>query len=422
MIKKEVLSNGLRVILAPNRSTSVFTAMVLFGVGSRYETDKQAGISHVLEHMFFKGTKKRPTPLQVAEFIESLGAEQNAFTGKEYTGYYVKLAPKHLPKAFDFLSDMLLNSLFGAEELKREKGVIIEEINMYEDLPMEIVDSKFEEAMFGQNPLGRDVIGTKETVSAVTPEDLFAYKDKYYTAPNAVVVLAGNPGEYSDEEILKLMREYFDFGPHNPADLAPIQINQEKSFNITPRKTEQSHLIVGFQGVPYAHPDKYKLKAMAVILGGSMSSRMFTEIRERRGLAYAVRSTISNYSDAGTIETQAGVPHEKVDEAIQAILGEYDKIRTEKVTQAELDRAKEIIYGRLLISFEDSLDVASHYAMGEIISGETRTPEEIIKLYERITVDDIIDVAQKYVRDDKLSMAYIGPALTPEKLKPIFKI
>lgn len=422
MIKKEVLPNGLRVILAPNKATSVFTAMVMFGVGSRYETDQQAGISHVLEHMFFKGTKKRPTPLEVAEFIESIGAEQNAFTGKEYTGYYTKVAPKHLEKAFDFLSDILLNSTFGQAELEREKSVVIEEINMYEDLPMEMIDNHFEEALFGKNPLGRDVIGTKQTVGATTRQDLIGYQKTYYTAPNTVLVLAGNPGQYSDGKILTLINDYFTFGDIVPKDLQPIELNQQKSSKITNKKTEQSHLIIGFSGVPYAHPDKHKLKVLSVILGGSMSSRMFTEIREKRGLAYAVRSSISSYSDAGALETQVGVPHDKVDETIRAVLAEYDKIRQGKVSEAELNRAKEIIYGRLLIGFEDSLEVASHYAIGETIAGETRTPEEIIKIYERISVDDIMDVAQKYISDDRMTLAYIGPNLTEEKLKPIFNI
>ncbi|MFA5926747.1 MAG: pitrilysin family protein [Patescibacteria group bacterium] len=421
-MQKEILKNGLKVILAPNNATKVVTIMTMFGVGSRYESEENAGISHVLEHMHYKGTKKRPTFIEVAEFIESIGGEHNAFTGKEYTGYYVKVAPKHLRDAFDFLSDIVINSVMKEEELAREKNVIIEEINMYEDSPSEMVDSKFEESLFGNNSLGRDIIGYKQTVSGVSSKSLQDYKSSYYTGPNTIIVIAGNFGQYSREDLMAMIEEMFPLPSSTPIDLPPLIVNQAKSHLICSKKTEQSHMVIGFHGPAYAHPDRYKLKLLGVILGGGMSSRMFAEIREKRGLAYAVRTSVSGYSDAGSIETQVGVPHDKVGETVRAVISEYAKIRDGGVTEVELARAKEMISGRVLISFEDSLDLATHYAISEIVANQTLTPEEILERYEKVTVKDITEVAKKYILDNRMSLAYIGPALKEKDLNQIFKI
>ncbi|OQA03729.1 MAG: Protease 3 precursor [bacterium ADurb.Bin400] len=413
MIKKEILKNGTRVILIPNNSTGVISAMVMFGVGSRYENDKIAGISHLLEHMHYKGTGKRATAIDVAEFIESIGGEHNAFTSKEYTGYYVKVASRHLEKSYDFLSDILLNSRFQADELEREKSVVVEEIKMYEDSPMDMVGSKFEESLFGNNALGRDVIGFRESVLATTRGNLVDFRSRYYTGPNTVIVLSGNFNGLSDNELLALTEKYFTFSSSLTPDALPVTPQCER-LHLVEKPTEQSHLVIGFQGAPFAHPDRYKLKILAVILGGSMSSRMFEEIREKRGLAYAVRCTTSSYSDAGTIETQVGVPHAKVIEAVKAVMNEYGKIRKEEVGERELRKAKEIIYGKLLISFEDSLDVASHHAISETLAGQSFTPEELMAIYEKITAQDILEVANKYFVSDRLSLAYIGPGVSRE--------
>ncbi|MEK9155860.1 MAG: pitrilysin family protein [Patescibacteria group bacterium] len=422
MVEKEILDNGLRVILIPNQATNVLSAMVMFGVGSRYESDELAGISHILEHMSYKGTSRRPTPIEVAEAIESVGGEHNAFTGKEYTGYYTKVAPRHLETALDFLSDILLNSNYHESDLEREKGVIIEEVNMYEDTPMDLVGNKFEEALFGANALGRDVIGTKETISAVTRADLVSYRQSHYTGPNTTLVLAGNFGSRTPADLMRLITKYFAFAGKTSVDLSPLTFAEKKSSKIITKKTEQSHLVLGFYGAPFAHPDLYKLKLLAVILGGSMSSRMFIEIREKRGLAYAVRTTANGYSDTGTIETQIGVPHNKVAETIKAVLAEYRKIKQESVGEAELKKAKEIALGRMLISFEDSLNLAMHYATGETIAREVVTPEELARLFEKISSRDIMDTAKKYLRDDRMALAYIGPSLSQVELEPIFTL
>lgn len=416
------LKNGLRLLLVPRESTGVVTVMILFKVGSRYEDEKQAGISHVLEHMHYKGTPKRPSGLKIAEFIESIGGEHNAFTGKEYTGYYAKLAPKHLEKAFDFLSDFLSNSLFRPEDLEKEKQVIIQEIDMYEDLPMEIVGNKFEEAVFGQNALGRDIIGNRKTVNSVTRDDLVAYRSNYYAASNAVLALAGNFGGMSDEEIQEQAEKYFHFEHNLKATPPAVNIPTTSGNNIVERKTEQSHLVLGFRTVPLGHPDYHKLEILGLILGGSMSSRMFEEIREKRGLAYAVRTSTNNYIEAGTLVTQAGVPHEKVNETISAIIGEYKKIKEEKVEPSELQKAKEIINGKILIKFEDSEELVHHYATDELLLNKVETPEELVKIYQNITADDIMEAANKYFTSDRLGIAFIGPKFDKGRLAELLKI
>lgn len=416
------LKNGLRLVLVPKTSTEVVTVLILLGVGSRQETDEVAGISHVLEHMHFKGTSIRPTGMKIAEFIESLGGEQNAFTGKEYTGYYAKLTPKHLEKAFDFLSDMLLHSKFDANELSKETDVIVEELNMYEELPMEVVENKFELIIFGTNSLGRGIIGTKETVKAVDRETLVAYRDKHYYAENAVLVLSGNFGEYSEEEIKKMADEYFALPSMKPKEQEKIVFPNKKSLNIQKRKTEQSHLIIGFRTVSPTHPDYFRLELLGTILGGGMSSRMFDEVREKRGLAYAVKTHVLTYQESGALFTQAGVPHEKIYEAIEAILSEYKKIKENRVDEAELNKAKEIIAGRILIKFEDSEELANHYAFETLLMDKVMTPKQIIETYRAISSDEILEVAKKYLVDDKMGLSFVGSDIDEEKLNKIFKI
>lgn len=415
---KHILKNGIRLILVPDESKEVVTTMVAFGVGSRYENNDLAGISHVLEHMHYKGTKKRPTALAISEFIEGVGGEHNAFTSKEYTGYFVKVASKYLERSVEFLADLLTNSLFDPAELEKEKDVIIQELDMYEDLPMEVAASRFETALFGKNSLGRDVIGYKKSVKTISRNDLIKYRDQYYLGRNMVVVLSGNFGGMSEKQVIALIEKNFNFDDKDTPKYLKINLNQTKSFSLVNKKNEQSQLVIGFPGCSHTDPDRYNLKMLALILGGSMSSRMFTEIREKRGLAYAVRSSVTNYLDTGSIETVAGVPHSRVEETILAILAEYKKI-IKGVTAAELARAKEYVYGSLLIGFEDSTELASHYLMNELLTGKIKTPAEVAATYQKITLDDVKKAAEKYLDFSRLSLSFVGPDLTEEKLSKI---
>lgn len=413
--KKIILENGTRVIFVPRTSTEVLTVMVMFGVGSRYESDANAGISHVLEHMFFKGTKKRPTGLKISEFIDSIGGEYNAFTGKEYTGYYVKAAPKHLDNAFDFLSDILLNSKFDPIELEKEKNVIIEEINMYQDLPMEMVENYFEDAVFGKNALGREIIGFKESVKNVTREELVRYKDDHYISNNSVIVLAGNFSAYSEDDLIEKIENYFDFAKRKELEIEKIKLNDKKAIYLKNKPTEQSNLAIGFRTVPCSHPDHYKLLLLATVVGGSASSRMFEEIREKRGLAYAVKSYVTNYSESGALITRAGVPNDKVIEAVKAIVGEYKKVILEPISEEELNKAKEFIYGRTLIKFEDSEELAYHYLIDEIVCKDIKTPKQINEMIGTYTSSDLMEMAKKYFKTDNLGLSYIGKLELNEK-------
>jgi predicted Zn-dependent peptidase len=419
--KKIILKNNIRLILVPDSAKQVVTSMILFGVGSRYEEEKYAGISHVLEHMFYKGSQKRPTALDVSEFIENIGGEHNAFTSKEYTGYYTKVAYKHIEKAIDFLSDLVSNPLFPAEELEREKNVILQEVDMYEDLPMEVAASNLEKALFGDNALGRDVIGTKKSIQDVTREDLVNYRGKFYTGSNTVIVLAGNFNKMSEKEIVALVEKSFDVKEGDKSKFPAVKLTLKKASSVIEKPTEQSHLLVGFRGVSYEDTDRHKLRVLALILGGSMSSRMFTEIREKRGLAYSVHTSSSNYQDTGVLDTYAGVPHARVHEAIAAIINEYARVKLD-VTENELMRAKEIIFGRMLIGSEDSSELASMYAMNELLMGKIMTIKQITEIYEKITIEDVMQVAKKYLIDERMALSFVGPKIDKEMLNKVFKI
>jgi len=419
--KKIVLKNGIRLLLIPDNSRRVVTSLVLFGVGSRYETEESAGISHVLEHMHYKGTKKRPSPLEVSEFIENIGGEHNAFTSKEYTGYYAKAASKNLEKSLDFLSDILTASLFRSKDLEQEKRVILQELDMYEDLPAEVANNNFEKTLYGANALGRDIIGYKESIKSIRREDLVAYRNRFYTGQNTVIVLSGNLEGRSDADLVSIIERYFDLSTKSSDPYIPITLNDQKNYSLINKKTEQSHLVVGFKGVANDHPDRYVLRLLALILGGSMSSRMFSEIREKRGLAYAVRSATNNYLDSGSFETYAGIPHDRSLEAIEAVLGEYRRIK-DTIKQSEVERAKEIIYGRLLINNEDSSEVASHFGMGELLAGRIRTLEEVAEIYQKITLADLERAARQYFIDETLCLSFVGKAPEINDFEKVFKL
>lgn len=415
---KHTYEDGLRLILASDPAKEVATVLVMAGVGSRYEDDNIAGISHILEHMHYKGTKKWPTAMQVAEYIENIGGEHNAFTSKEYTGYYVKAAGKYLDKALTFLSSIITEPLFPKDELEREKGVILEEVKMYEDLPMEVASSKFEEALFGANSLGRDVIGTPKSIKAVTRDDLTGFKDSFYTSGNTVIVIAGNFGSYNEDKLILEIARLFPL-PQSPKKPYPkVAEPKAKKYSFVCRQIEQANMVIGFPGVSYQSPDKYKLNMLALILGGSMSSRMFCEIREKKGLAYAVRTGANSYLDLGSIETFAGVPHDKVMAAALAIIGEYTKI-TKQISDAEVARAKEIIYGRSLITFEDTNELANNYATQLILNDKILTPKQIMEKYAKISKEDLLETARKYLNPKNMTISLVAKEINEKDIRSL---
>jgi predicted Zn-dependent peptidase len=399
------LKNGTRLLTMPMPGVKSLTTLVLFGVGSRYEDDKIAGLSHFLEHMHFKGSAKRPTAMQISETVDSVGGEMNAFTSKEYTGYYIKVDGKHGELALDVLSDMLQTPLLDQEEITRECGVITEEIKMYEDQPMAYVGELFEEHLFGKNDLGRQTIGSRASVAALSRNDFLQYRQTHYNPANAVIVLAGDITQVENK-----VDQYFnatnDLQPPKYVNVAVK--NPEKSFLMHTKETEQTHLWLGFKAISSEDPDRYILKIISTILGGGMSSRLFMQVRERRGLAYYVRCHSELYLDNGYMVASAGVTTEKFDEAVSAILAEMKNIRDTKVDSKELQKAKEYLKGKMALNLENSENVAEMAGLQEILHKEILTPEQIAERYDAVSADDILRVAQQIITNNHLTLAAIS--------------
>ncbi len=402
------LPNKLRVIAIPIPGLSSATALVLVGAGSRYEQKDKAGLSHFVEHMIFKGTKKRPTAFDISSLVDSVGGENNAFTSKDQTGYYIKLQTEHLKLAFDILSDTLRNSLFLQEEIDRERGAIIEEINMYEDTPLYKIDDVFYELMYDGNPLGWPIAGDKKTVSNIGREDFLNYTERFYQGSDMVLAIAG---KVDAQEVKSLAEEYFSsFTPGRKEKFIEFGNGQDKPrVKVEHKKTDQAHLYLGYPAFSFSHPDRPALEVLSAILGGGMSSRLFIQVRERRGLAYYVSSTTDLYHETGLIAARAGLNLEKVDEAVKVILEEFAKIKSGEVTKAELAKAKEFLKGRAILRLENSRTTAEWYAEKELLEGKIETPDEEFAKISKVTLEDIGRVAQEIIKEKKVNLAIIGP-------------
>lgn len=412
------LKNGLRLVTVPMPQVESMTVMVGAGAGSRHESRRVNGLFHFLEHMAFKGTKKRPSALKIATAVDEIGGEFNAFTDKEFTGYYVKLAAQHQELAFDLLADVLNNSLFKKEEIEKERGVIIEEINLYEDTPMQKVGEVFVRLLYGDNPMGRSIAGEKKTVSQVSREDLVNYMNRLYFPKNMVLAVAGR----LNERVIKdLVLE--NFGPVKKLGKKPnnvIKLYQSKSkTQLIYKKTEQAHFCLGVPGYDYSHLDRFSLGVLSTILGGGMSSRLFTEIREKRGLAYYIQASPDFFTDSGFLVVQAGVRLKKIEEAIKVTLAEFSQLAEKKVDGAELKKAKEFLKGRMILSLEDSKAVAGRYAMQLLLEKKLRTPQETMKLIDQVDSEMIQRVARDIFRPEKLNLAIIGPYKDEQRFKKL---
>src|SRR3989338_64580 len=424
--QKYTLKNGLRVLDIPMSGVQSATVLILVGVGSRYEEKKINGLSHFLEHMAFKGTQKRPTALDIASTIDGIGGEFNAFTSKDHTGFYIKAAAKHVPLLFDVLSDMLLHSKFATEEIEREKGVIIEEINMYEDTPMRKVGDLYENLLYGDTKLGRDISGRPEVIRRIKREDFVSYIDRFYSPLNTIITVAGGVGKsikYKVSSIKGLTEKFLGkWGEKQVEQPDRVADKQEKPALLVKFKdTQQAHLCIGVRSLKLNDPDRYKLGVLTNILGGSMSSRLFIEVRERRGLAYYIRANNEMYTDVGNFVTQAGVDIKRIDDAIRVILEQFDKIKTEKVAEEELNKAKENLKGKLILELEDSRNVAGLFATSELLEDKIRTPEEIIKLVEEVAAEDVKNMAKEIFIEKNLNLAVIGPYKEEAKFQKLLK-
>lgn len=418
--KRTLLPNGLRLITTPMPSFESATVLVMAGAGSRYETKKNNGISHFLEHMAFKGTKKRPSAMAISSVIDGIGGEFNAFTGKETTGYYIKAGKDKVELCMDILSDMLTESLLDAKEIEKEKGVIIEEINLYEDTPMRKIGDIYETLLYGDTPLGWDIAGEKEIIRSITREDFVAYMGSLYSAGNMTVVVAGGIEEPMIEE---LTAKYFGtMNSFTTKTFDPIAENQQKpALLIKEKKTEQIHIALGVRTIPVDHPDEYPLSVLASVLGGGMSSRLFEEVREKRGLAYYVRTHSDHYLDAGSLVTLAGIDPARVDSAVAVIMDEYRRVAngTLNITDEEFRKAKEYLKGHFVLELEDSRAVASFYAHEELTEKKVKDPSEVISLIESVTKEQVDQAGKKYFKNEGLNLALIGNYSGKEKLEKV---
>src|SRR3989338_1030342 len=382
--EKSTLPNGIRLITLPMTGTEAVTVMVYIRAGSRFENERNNGIAHFLEHMFFKGTQKRPTTLDISREIEEVGGEFNAWTSEEYTGYYFKVTRPHTELAIDLVSDMLLHSKFDPEEIEREKGGILQEINMYRDDPRSHIYNVWEAVLYPGDQAGRPVIGSPETVKSFTRDTFTNFVQQRYQAQGTVVAIAGN---FKTPKVAEIVTSYFKDAPTGAIAPQPtIHVSQSMpNVLIHHKKTDQAHFALGVRGYDMFHKDRYALQLLAVILGGGMSSRLFIEIRERRGLAYYVGTRADNATDTGNLATFAGVQTDKADAAITTTLQEYVKIADTPVDIAELTKAKEMIKGGMLLGLESSEERATWGGVQELLRNEITPVGEIIKRIDAVT-------------------------------------
>ncbi len=407
MYQKTTLKNGLRVLTAELPHTEVITVLVLVGTGSRFETRDINGVSHFLEHLFFKGAKRYPDTRAVSEAIDGVGGEFNAFTGKDYTGYYVRLAKEHAHLACDVLSDMLLHATFKEEEIERERGVILEEINMYEDNPMSKVAEVFEEQIFGDQPLGWPIAGPKDVIRQVTRDQIMAYRDRTYVPENMVVAITG-PIDHAAG--LKLAEEYFQFTNVGQVPVpATFVLPPQQKKNVFHKQTEQAHFWLGTQAYDRYHEDRYALRVLRTILGGGMSSRLFLSVRERQGLCYYIAANYDDYADTGAFAAYAGVDLTRVNQALEATLKEFEVIRNTPVSEAELHKAKSYIKGKMVMSLEDSENVANMIAHQQLFYNRFFDLSEQRAAIDSVTIEQVQKVARDLLAPEKLSLSLIGP-------------
>jgi predicted Zn-dependent peptidase len=406
--ERQTLPNGLRVLTATMPQAQSVSCFVMLAAGSRYETRESSGIAHFAEHMFFKGTERRPTARDIAGEVDAIGGEFNAFTGKEYTGYYVRCAAEHRDVALDVIVDMLRHSKFDAGEIDREKGVIIEEMNMYFDTPRDFIDGVYEELVYGgDHPLGWDIIGRKETIQGATRDSFLDYLGHWYKPSRMVVGVAGRTGEGLIERITELVGDLDDAPTGAPLG-APAAMNGSR-VKVHTKQSDQAHICLGVRSRPIADPDRYTLTVLSTVLGGGMSSRLFTEVRERRGLAYYVFAMNHAYTDTGSLYAQAGVDIARIDDAVETVAAELRKIATEEVPDDELHKAKSFAKGRFALQTESPHGLISFGLRREVLEGRTPEPEEILAGIEAVTAEDVQRIATDLIDDQALRLAVIGP-------------
>jgi predicted Zn-dependent peptidase len=418
--ERTVLDSGVRVLTSNMPHTGAVSIQVLFGAGSRYETDELAGSSHLFEHLLFKGTTKRPTPKEIAETIEGVGGILNAYTDREATGYWCKIALTHYKEGLDVLLDMIRDPLFREEDIEKEKKVVFEEIRASHDSPEATVDMMMDELLFPSQPLGRDIAGSVESVQAVSTESLKEYLRTQYVASNTIISVAGAlPHDQIVADVAELMDGFHD---GTPAPMFPFVDNLTgPSLKLQHRETEQAHISLGLHGISAIDEDRYALRLLSTIFGGSMISRLFEEVREKRGLAYSIHAGPAHYSDAGSFQVSSGVDPERAVEAIKVIMDEVVKLR-DGVTEDEFHKAKELTKGRILMRMEESRSVAGSIGSQELLLGEVKSVDDVIAEYDAVEIDQLKAIANRLIDQNKLVLDLVGPFDSEEPFRPLLTL
>jgi predicted Zn-dependent peptidase len=404
--ERTILDNRLRVLTASMPQAQSVSCFVMLAAGSRYESGETNGIAHFAEHMFFKGTERRPTARDLAAEVDAIGGEFNAFTSKEYTGYYVRCAAEFRDTALDVLVDMLRHSKFDGEEIEREKGVIVEEMNMYFDTPRDYISGVYDDLVYGDHPLGWDILGRKETVQGATRDTFLGYLGHWYKPSRMVVGVAGNLGDGLLERVAELLGDLDNADTGSPA---PAPAPNQARVKVHTKPSDQAHLCLGVRGYPIDHPDRYALEVLRVVLGGGMSSRLFTEVRERRGLAYYVSALNQGYTDTGSLYAQAGVDVKRVDQAVTTIVDELRKIAAETVPSDELEKGRAFSKGRFVLQLESPQGMNIYGLRREVLENRAPDPAEVLAGLDAVTAEDVQRVARDLFSDDALRLALIGP-------------
>lgn len=418
--KKKIYKNGLRVITIPMKDNPTVTVLVLVGTGSDYEPKEINGISHFLEHMCFKGTEKRPSAKVISHELDALGCQYNAFTGSEYTGYYAKGDAKNFRQIFDIISDIYQNSTFPKEELEKEKGVIIEEINMYEDMPQSHVEDLWSEVLYKDQPAGRSTLGTKENIKRMIRDNFINYRNKYYTASNTVIIVSGNVSSF---DVYKEVNKKF-----NSIKIAQVPNKPKTKISQTKREvlvkykeTDQTHFILGVRAFDLFDKRNIKVSMLASVLGAGMSSRLFQKLREEMGVAYYVRAYNNPSLDHGSFQIAAGVSNDRVGEVIKEIIKECNDLKTNKISEQELDKVKSLLIGNMKMSLEATDDIANFYGGQEVLKKEIKTLENKIKEIKSVNVNDIKKMANILFKTNTLNLALIGPFKDGKKFEELLQ-
>ena len=417
---KKVLKNGLRIITVPMTDNPSVTVLVMVEAGSKYETKKESGLSHFLEHMVFKGTPKRPKAIDISRELDSVGAHYNAFTGQEYTGYYAKADARHTDAILDIVSDMYLNPLFDAKEMEKEKGVIIEEIRMYQDLPQRHVHDIFMELVYGDQPAGWNIAGTEDIVKSFTREQLVSYRKAHYVSEATTVIVAGS---FKEKEMVKKIEKAFSIVAIDPMkDILKVTESQKvPQIKTSFKETDQTHLVIGARTFPVKDKRIPTMEVLSTILGRGMSSRLFSKMRDQLGICYYIKTNHDPFTDHGVLTISAGVDNARVEEAVRGILGECERLKTELVPLAEIKKAKDYIAGTTMLELETSDARAEFCGFQEILKKKIESPKNIIAKIQKVTAKEVRNLAQEVFVNKGLNMALIGRTKDDQGLKSYFK-